>query len=154
MAIRTIIKEGDPNLRKICRPVEKFDQRLWELLDDLKDTLDYISGLGLASPQVNVLRRAVIVEYEDMFYELVNPVLLHSEGECLDNEGCLSVGDCRGIVKRPQKIEIEYFDRFGEKHNLKAEGYFARVILHEMDHLDGILFIDKMVRKIDTRRGR
>ena len=87
MAIRTIIKEGDPNLRKICRPVEKFDQRLWDLLDDLKDTLDYISGLGLASPQVNVLRRAVIVEYEDMFYELVNPVLLHSEGECFDNEG-------------------------------------------------------------------
>lgn len=154
MATRRIIKDGDPNLRKICKPVDKFDARLWTLLDDLKDTLDEVSGLGLASPQVNVLRRAVIVDYEGDFYEFVNPVLLSSEGECLDNEGCLSVGDCRGIVKRPEKIEIEYFDRYGEKHNLKAEGYFARVILHEMDHLDGILFTDKMVRCIDMKRGR
>ena len=154
MATRKIITEGDPNLRKICKQVEKFDQRLWDLLDDLKDTLDYVSGLGLASPQVNVLRRAVIVEYEDKFFELVNPKLIYSEGECLDNEGCLSVTDCRGLVKRPEKIEIEYFDRFGEKHNLKAEGYFARVILHEMDHLDGVLFVDKMVKRIDMRKGR
>ena len=154
MATRNIIKEGDAALRKICRPVEKFDQRLWQLLDDLHDTLDFVSGYGLASPQVNVLRRAVIVDYEGDYFELVNPVLLSSEGECLDNEGCLSVDDCRGIVKRPEKIEIEYFDRFGNKKNLKAEGYFARVILHEMDHLDGILFIDKMVKRIGLRRGR
>lgn len=154
MAIRQIIKEGDPNLRKICKPVENFDARLWQLLDDLRDTLHDVTGYGLASPQVNVLRRAVVVDYEGDYYELVNPVLLHSEGECSDNEGCLSVESCRGIVKRPQKIEIEYFDRMGKKHNLKAEDYFARVILHEMDHLDGILFIDKMVKRINMKRGR
>ena len=154
MATRNIIKVGDDNLRKICRPVEKFDQRLWQLLDDLKDTLDSVTGYGLASPQVNVLRRAVVIDYEGMFFELVNPVLLSSEGECLDNEGCLSVDECRGIVKRPEKIEVEYYDRFGKKQNLKAEGYFARVVLHEMDHLDGVLFIDKMVKRIDLKKRR
>ena len=135
MATRKIIKEGDPNLRKVCRPVEKFDQRLWDLLDDLKDTLHEVSGLGLASPQVNVLRRVAIVEYDDVLLELVNPVLLESEGECLDNK-------------------IEYFDRFGEKRRFEAEDYFARAILHEMDHLDGILFTDKMVKRIELKRGR
>ena len=154
MATRKIIKEGDPNLRKVCRPVEKFDQRLWDLLDDLKDTLHEVSGLRLASPQVNVLRRVAIVEYDDVLLELVNPVLLESEGECLDNEGCLSVDWCRGIVKRPQKIKIEYFDRFGEKRRFEAEDYFARAILHEMDHLDGILFTDKMVKRIELKRGK
>lgn len=148
MARRNIVKMGDPVLRKVCKQVTAFDDKLAQLLDDMKQTLDFAEGLGLAAPQVGVLKRVCIVDYEGKLYELVNPVLLHSEGSCMDNEGCLSVSGFRGIVERPQKIDIAYFDRFGKKVELHAEGYFARVFLHEMDHLDGILFADKMVKKI------
>lgn len=148
MARRNVIKMGDPLLRKISKPVENFDGKLAQLLDDLADTLHYEEGLGLAAPQVGVLKRVCIVEYDDVKYELVNPVLLHSEGKCTDNEGCLSVVGFRGLVERPKKIDIEYFDRQGNKHTLHAEDYFARVFLHEMDHLDGILFPDKMKKKL------
>lgn len=151
MAIRNIVKMGDPILRKMCKPVTQFDGKLASLLDDLKDTLHKAEGLGLAAPQVGILKRVCIVEYEDAYYELVNPVLISSSGSCKDNEGCLSVPGFRGIVERPQFIEVEYFDRSGEKHRVQAEGYFARVFLHEMDHLDGILFADKMIRKIVDR---
>lgn len=148
MAKRNIVKMGDPLLRKKCKPVESFDQKLWQLLDDMKETLDYAEGLGLAAPQVGMLKRVCIVEYDDKLYELVNPVLIRSQGKCVDNEGCLSVEGFRGLVERPKQIDIEYFDRHGEKVSLHAEGYFARVFLHEMDHLDGILFADKMIKKI------
>lgn len=148
MARRNIVKMGDPVLRKKCKPVEKFDGKLAELLDDMKETLDYVVGLGLAAPQVGVLKRVCIVEWEDEYYELINPVLVHSEGKCVDNEGCLSVPAFRGTVERPEKIDIEYFDRNGKKQTKHAEGYFARVFLHEMDHLDGILFADKMIKKL------
>lgn len=148
MARRNIVKMGDPLLRKICKPVDEFNARLHQLLDDMADTLHYAEGLGLAAPQVGVLKRVCIVEYDNVLYELVNPVLVHSEGKCVDNEGCLSVIGFRGLVERPQKIDITYFDRNGEPHSLHAEGYFARVFLHEMDHLDGILFADKMKKKL------
>ncbi len=139
---------GDPLLRKICKPVEKFDEKLWQLLDDMKETLDFAEGLGLAASQVGILKRVCIVEYDGVLYELVNPVLVKSKGKCVDNEGCLSVVGFRGMVERPEKIDIEYYNRYGEKIKFHAEGYFARVFLHEMDHLDGILFADKMVKKI------
>lgn len=148
MARRNIVKMGDPLLRKISKPVEVFDSKLHVLLDDMVETLHYAEGLGLAAPQVGILKRVCIVEYDDVLYELVNPVLLHSEGKCVDNEGCLSVIGFRGLVERPRKIDIEYFDRNGNKKTLHAEDYFARVFLHEMDHLDGILFPDKMKRKL------
>ena len=148
MARRNIVKMGDPLLRKISRPVENFDEKLHVLLDDMADTLHFVGGLGLAAPQVGVLKRVCIVEYDDKLYELVNPVLVKSSGKCVDNEGCLSVVGFRGLVERPEKIVVEYFDRFGKKHKQHAEGYFARVFLHEMDHLDGILFADKMIRKL------
>ena len=148
MARRNIVKMGDPLLRKISKPVESFDEKLHVLLDDLKDTLHAVGGLGLAAPQVGVLRRVCIVEYDDEFFELVNPVLVKSSGKCVDNEGCLSVVGFRGMVERPEKIDVEYFDRHGKKHKQHAEGYFARVFLHEMDHLDGILFADKMIKKL------
>ncbi|CCZ95561.1 peptide deformylase [Corallococcus sp. CAG:1435] len=148
MARRNIVKMGDPLLRKISKPVENFDSKLHQLLDDMADTLHFAEGLGLAAPQVGVLKRVCIVEYDDVLYELVNPVLKHSEGKCVDNEGCLSVVGFRGLVERPEKIDVEYFDRYGVKHKQHAEGYFARVFLHEMDHLDGILFADKMIKKI------
>ena len=148
MAKRNIVKMGDPLLRKKCKEVDTFDQKLWQLLDDMKETLDFAQGLGLAAPQVGMLKRVCIVEYDDKYYELINPVLLKSKGKCVDNEGCLSVEDYRGLVERPKEIDIEYLDRYGDKFSLHAEGYFARVFLHEMDHLDGILFADKMTKKI------
>lgn len=148
MAKRNIVKMGDPLLRKKCKVVENFDTKLWQLLDDMKETLDYAEGLGLAAPQVGMLKRVCIVQYDGKLYELVNPVLVKSKGKCVDNEGCLSVEGFRGLVERPKEIDIEYLDRFGDKVTLHAEGYFARVFLHEMDHLDGILFADKMIKKI------
>ncbi len=148
MATRNILKMGDPLLRKISKPVESFDFKLHQLLDDMEDTLHSVGGLGLAAPQVGILRRVCIVEYDEKLYELVNPVLIKSSGKCVDNEGCLSVPGFRGLVERPESIKVEYFDRNGKKHHQCAEGYFARVFLHEMDHLDGILFADKMIKKI------
>lgn len=148
MARRNIVKMGDPLLRKISKPVEVFDGKLAQLLDDLADTLHKEEGLGLAAPQVGILKRVCIVEYDGVLYELVNPKLLRSSGKCVDNEGCLSVPTFRGLVERPKHIEIEYFDRNGNKAELSADGYFARVFLHEMDHLDGVLFADKMIKKL------
>ena len=148
MARRNIVKMGDPLLRKISKSVEKFDEKLHVLLDDMVETLHAVGGLGLAAPQVGVLKRVCIVEYDDKLYELVNPVLVKSSGKCVDNEGCLSVVGFRGLVERPEKIVVEYFDRNGKKCKQRAEGYFARVFLHEMDHLDGILFADKMIKKL------
>ena len=147
MARRNIVKMGDPLLRKISKPVDSFDEKLHVLLDDMIETLHAVGGLGLAAPQVGVLKRVCIVEYDDKLFELVNPVLVKSSGKCVDNEGCLSVVGFRGVVERPEKIVVEYFDRNGKKHKQHAEGYFARVFLHEMDHLDGILFADKMIKK-------
>lgn len=148
MAIRNIVKMGDPVLRKTCKPVESFDEKLSVLLDDMWNTLDKAEGLGLAAPQVGILKRVCVVEYDEQRFELVNPVLKKSKGKCVDNEGCLSVQGFRGLVERPEEIDIEYFDRNGKKRKQHAEGYFARVFLHEMDHLDGILFCDKMIKKI------
>lgn len=148
MAKRNILKMGDPLLRKTSKVVENYDVKLHQLIDDMVDTLHHVGGLGLAAPQVGVLKRVCIVEYDDKLYELVNPVLIKSSGRCVDNEGCLSVVGFRGLVERPEEIDVEYFDRNGVKHTQHAEGYFARVFLHEMDHLDGILFADKMIKKI------
>lgn len=148
MARRNIIKMGDPVLRKISKRVDSYDSRLHQLLDDMIETLHCAQGLGLAAPQVGILKRVCIVEYDGVLYELVNPELVHAEGKCDDNEGCLSVVGFRGIVERPERIDITYFDRNGKQHSLHAEGYFARVFLHEMDHLDGILFADKMKKKL------
>lgn len=139
---------GDPLLRKICKPVDTFDAKLGQLLDDMKETLLHAEGLGLAAPQVGILKRVCIVLYDDKYFELVNPMLKKCKGKCVDNEGCLSVPGFRGLVERPQEITVEYFDRNGNPKSISAEGYFARVFLHEMDHLDGILFCDKMIKKI------
>ncbi len=125
MARRNIVKMGDPLLRKICKPVEKFDEKLWQLLDDMKETLDFAEGLGLAASQVGILKRVCIVEYDGVLYELVNPVLVKSKGKCVDNEGCLSVVGFRGMVERPEKIDIEYYNRYGEKSNFMPRVFCA-----------------------------
>lgn len=143
MAIRNIVQLGDDTLRKKCFPVETFDEKLWQLLDDMKDTVKKEEGAGLAAPQVGILRRAVVVDVEEGFFEFINPVILAQKGEQSGWEGCLSVRGKRGVVSRPMKVRLSYQDRNGEKRELVAKGFFARAICHELDHLDGVLYIDK-----------
>lgn len=143
MAIRNVVQVGDDVLRKKCFPVEKFDEKLHALLEDMKETVVAEEGAGLAAPQVGVLKRAVVVNVEEGYFEFINPVIVQQKGEQSGWEGCLSVRGKSGIVSRPMKLTLTYQDRFGETHTLKAKGFFARAICHELDHLDGILYIDK-----------
>jgi peptide deformylase len=144
MAIRNVVQVGDEVLRQRCFEVENFDESLFRLLDDMKDTVKKEQGAGLAAPQVGVLRRVVVVDVEEEgYFEFINPVITAQKGEQSGWEGCLSVRGKSGIVSRPMKVTLAYQDRYGEKHVLKAKGFFARAICHELDHLDGILYIDK-----------
>ena len=143
MAIRNVVQVGDDVLRQKCFPVENFDESLHKLLDDMKDTVKKEQGAGLAAPQVGILRRAVVVDVEEGYFEFVNPVIVSQKGEQTGWEGCLSVRGKSGIVSRPMKVKLAYQDRNGEKYVLQAKGFFARAICHEIDHLDGVLYIDK-----------
>ena len=143
MAIREVVQVGDDVLRQKCFPVETFDEKLFELLDDMKETVKKEQGAGLAAPQVGVLRRVVVVDVEEGYFEFINPVILAQKGEQSDWEGCLSVRGKSGVVSRPMKVTLSYQDRNGDKYLLKAKGFFARAICHELDHLDGVLYIDK-----------
>ena len=145
MAIRNIVQVGDDVLRQRCAEVETFDQKLWSLLDDMKDTVKKEQGAGLAAPQVGVLRRVVVVDVDQGYFEFINPVILSQKGEQSGWEGCLSVVGKSGIVSRPMKVKLSYQNRFGDKHILDAKGFFARAICHELDHLDGVLYIDKAI---------
>jgi peptide deformylase len=146
MAIRNVVQVGDDVLRQKCFPVEQFDDGLIKLLDDMKDTVKKEQGAGLAAPQVGILRRVVVVDVEEGYFEFINPVILSQKGEQSGWEGCLSVRGKSGVVSRPMKVTLCYQDRNGEKHVLKAKGFFARAICHELDHLDGILYIDKATK--------
>ena len=143
MAIRNIVQVGDDVLRQRCAEVETFDEKLFALLDDMKDTVKKEEGAGLAAPQVGVLRRVVVVDVPEGYFEFINPVILSQKGEQSGWEGCLSVKGKSGIVSRPMKVKLAYQDRHGEKYLLQAKGFFARAICHELDHLDGVLYIDK-----------
>ena len=143
MAIRSVVQVGDDVLRQKCFPVEEFDEKLWALLDDMKDTVKKEQGAGLAAPQIGVLRRLAVVDVEEGYFEFINPVIHSVKGEQEGWEGCLSVRGKSGIVNRPMKVKISYFDRYGERKTLQAKGFFARAICHEFDHLDGVLYIDK-----------
>ncbi|HPG92535.1 MAG TPA: peptide deformylase [Clostridia bacterium] len=147
MARRNLMKLGEPLLRKKSKPVTSFDARLGELLDDMAETMKAYEGMGLAAVQVGVLKRVYIVEADKQIYEVINPEIIKTSGELIDVEGCLSVEGYRGIVARPEKITLNYYDRHGEPMTLDAEGYTARAFLHEYDHLEGVLFPDKMIRK-------
>ena len=143
MAIRNVVQVGDDVLRKKCFAVARFDEKLATLLDDMKDTVRKEEGAGLAAPQVGVLRRAVVIDVEEGFFELVNPVIVQAKGEQIGYEGCLSVRGRRGVVRRPMEVTVEFFDRFGKQQKLTARGFFARAVCHELDHLDGVLYLDK-----------
>jgi len=149
MAILNIVKEGDPTLRKICRPVEEITPRILQLLDDMRQTLHRANGVGLAAPQVGVLRRIALVEVEEgELYELINPEIIAREGKQNELEGCLSVPDQWGVTDRPQKVTVRAMNRLGEIYTVTGEDLLARAFCHEIDHLDGILFKDNAVRML------
>lgn len=143
MAIRNIVTLGDDVLRKICRTQMQFDQKLWTILDDMKDTMYKAEGVGLAAPQVGILRRFCIVDVGDGLVELINPVITSTEGEQTDNEGCLSLPGKSSVVTRPMKVTVRAQDRYGNNFTITGEGLKARAFCHEIDHLDGILYIDR-----------
>lgn len=143
MALREILTQGDPALTKTCRPVEKFDRKLHNLLDDLKETLADSGGVGLAAPQIGILRRVVVVEdAEDHMLELVNPVIVSQEGEQDGWEGCLSVPGMYGKVRRPNQVTVRAQDRDGNFFEATGEALVARCFCHETEHLDGHLFVE------------
>ena len=146
MGLRKILTDKDPALHKVCRPVEKFDQRLHKLLDDMRDTLLDSGGVGLAAPQIGILRRVVVVDVGDEIVELVNPTMLETDGEQVGPEGCLSVPGKYGLVKRPYYAKVRAQDRFGEWYEAEGEELTARCFCHELDHLDGIIYTEVMDR--------
>lgn len=145
MAIRNILQEGDPTLRKVSRPVTSFDDHLWQLLDDMKETLIEADGVGLAGPQVGILRRLFVMDVgEGEMLEVINPVIMGKQGTQEGGlEGCLSCPNKWGPVVRPKKVIMKAQDRYGKEFTYKGEDLMARCICHEYDHLDGILFVDK-----------
>ncbi|MFA6669247.1 MAG: peptide deformylase [Bacillota bacterium] len=145
MAIRNIRLEGDPVLRKKSRKVDKIDDRIITLLDDMAETMKQEEGVGLAAPQVGVLRAIILVDVGDGLIELINPQLLEAEGKEIKAEGCLSIPDRSGEVERPYWVKVKGLDRKGEEVVITGEGLLARALCHEIDHLEGILFIDKVI---------
>ena len=146
MAILNIVKEGDPVLRKECRPVGEITPHIIRLLDDMRETLIDANGAGLAAPQVGVLRRIAIVENDGQFIELINPEIIAREGVQNEIEGCLSVPDVWGITERPEKVTVRATDRNGAEFTVTGEGLLARAFCHEIDHRSGKLFTDGAVR--------
>lgn len=143
MAILPIVHAGAPVLKQIATPVERVDKNIRKLLDDMKETMEEKNGVGLAAPQVAVSKRIIICNDGNTYLELINPVILKKEGEVLDMEGCLSVPGYFGEVCRASKITVEAMNRNNKKVRFQAQGFLARIIQHEIDHLDGILFIEK-----------
>ena len=146
MGLRKILTDKEPSLHKVCRPVEKFDGRLHKLLDDMVETMKDAHGVGLAAPQIGILRRVVVVDTGDGVLELVNPTLLETDGEQVGAEGCLSVPGKYGLVKRPYYAKVRAQDRHGEWFEAEGQELIARCFCHELDHLDGILYTELMER--------
>ena len=155
MAYRKILTKEEPTLYKKCRPVAEFNSRLHQLLDDMRETLDGAAGVGLAAPQVGVLRRAVLVietnvpEDEDEYViELINPEILEASGSQKGPEGCLSVPGEYGLVERPMHVKVRAQDRYGEWFEVEGDGLTARCFCHEIDHLDGVVFTSRCERML------
>jgi len=148
MAKRNIVKIGDDVLRKICRTQLNFDERLHQTLDDMKETMYDAEGVGLAAPQIGVLRRYCVIDVGDGLIELINPVITEKSEEVqTGNEGCLSIPDRSEIVTRPMKVTVRAQNRYGENFTVTGEGLKARALCHEIDHLDGVLYIDHAKRR-------
>lgn len=149
MAIRNILNESDPFLHKVCRPVTDFDERLWQLLDDMAETMHKADGVGLAGPQVGVLRRLFVMDVGDGVVEAINPQIVEQKGTQEDVEGCLSCPGEYGVTRRPQEVTLRAQDRHGREFTLTGSDLTARCICHENDHLDGILFKQHVIRMLD-----
>ena len=149
MAIRQLRYSDDPILRKKSRDVKEVTDRMRELMNDMVETMNENDGVGLAAPQVGVLRRVIVVDDGNGPMKLINPELFDKEGKQLDTEGCLSVPNRLGEVCRPEKLRVRYMDEEGREKTLEAEGLLARILCHEVDHLDGILFTDIMEKEIE-----
>lgn len=142
MAIRNIVKIGDEVLRKKCRTQLNFDERLHQILDDMAETMYKAEGVGLAAPQVGILRRYCVIDVGDGIIELINPVIIETSGSQTGEEGCLSIPNNHATVTRPMKVTVRAQNRYGENITVTGEGLLARALCHEIDHLDGVLYID------------
>lgn len=151
MAIRRILREGDETLRKISRPVTEIDKRTKQLLDDMAETMYCAEGAGLAAPQVGVLRRLVVIDVGDGLIELINPVIVETEGSMVNSEGCLSIPGRRGTVQRPERVVVHALNRKGQTIEVEGTEFLAMALCHEIDHLDGILYTDKMIEDVTGR---
>ena len=151
MALRKILSDREPALHKVCKPVESFDSKLHRLLDDMRETLIESGGVGLAAPQVGILRRVVLVDNGEEILELVNPTLLETDGEQEGPEGCLSVEGKYGLVKRPYYAKVRAQDRNGNWFEAEGEELTARCFCHELDHLDGIIYTEVMERLLTEK---
>ena len=146
MGLRKILTDKEPALHKTYRPVTDFDKKLHKLLDDMRETLVDSNGVGLAAPQVGILRRVVLVDTGDEILELINPTMLETDGEQVGPEGCLSVPGKYGLVKRPYYAKVRAQDRDGQWYEVEGEELIARCFCHELDHLDGIIYTEVMER--------
>lgn len=151
MAIRRILREGDETLRKTSRPVTEIDKRLKTLLDDMADTMYAADGVGLAAPQVGILRRVVVIDVGEGLLELINPEIVETEGRNVDVEGCLSVPGRRATVERPERCVVQAINRKGQLIEVEGTGLLARALYHELDHLDGVLYVDKIIEDVTDR---
>ena len=151
MALRNILTlDNDSDiLRKKSREVETIDKRVLTLLDDMKETMEEANGVGLAAPQVGVLKKVVVIDVGEGLIEFINPVIVYQKGEQINDEGCLSIPGQSGKVRRPEKVIVRAMDRKGEIFELEAEGLLARACCHEIDHLNGIVYTDKVVEMRD-----
>jgi peptide deformylase len=146
MAIRNIRKVGDELLRKKSKRVDEINDRILTLIKDMQETMYAADGVGLAAPQVGILKRIAVVDVGQGPINLVNPEILETKGEYLDEEGCLSIPGQQGNVLRPEKVKVKALNEKGEEFVIEGEGLLARALCHEIDHLDGVLFIDKVVK--------
>jgi len=147
MAIRNLVEESNSILSKKAKKITQYNEDLWELLDDMKDTMHKEYGVGLAAPQVGVLKACAIVEVNNMFIELLNPKIIEEIGNQCGSEGCLSIKGATGYVNRPEQITVEAEDRYGNQFRLTATGFLAVAICHEVDHLNGVLFTSKIIKE-------
>lgn len=155
MAIRTIVHESDPILRKKSKSVDKFDQKLWELLDDMEESMRAANGVGLAAPQVGFLKRVVVIDVGEGKIELINPMIVYqSKKEIEGDEGCLSSPGEYGVVPRPAKVTVKAQDRMGNALEVTGEGFLARALCHEIDHLEGVLFKDLVIAMHEPEEPR
>ena len=151
MAIRNIITEKNETLRKKSRPVEEFNKKLWDLLDDMAQTMYKAEGVGLAAVQVGILRQVIVVDIGEGLIELINPQIVEQKGESVDTEGCLSCPGEYGKVKRPNYVKVKAFDRVGHPIEIEARDFLARAFCHEIDHLSGVIFKDSAIEMVDVK---